>query len=323
MQEAAMPTRRALAHAALAAALLAACDDRGITDPDPVSRIAEPGAGPRFSGAVAPDAAPRLYANGDHWLGWAPRRAFTTAERVSADSIKAYLRIGDGEWALYNGLYDGAVDDSLKAWAQDTRLNLNPNFVAALLVIESGMNPHTYEPGGFTYGYAQMGPSSDQGLIEHINEHGNAFLWMKPQVHPAYASTNGYSRSPATPTDSAGLAQWYFSNPLKTTRAMVYHLKQIENLWKGTHKVTWGNGNHSWWRDSASRSAAYPADTSYAALAARIYGRAPNESEMFDLVAASYNRGYPWVEKQLIQYGSGWAQRLRTTQSSFRTPPWP
>jgi hypothetical protein len=97
MQEANMPTRRALVHAALAAALLAACEDRGITDPDPASRLAEPGAGPRFSGSVAPDPVPRLYANGDHWLGWAPRRAFTTAERVNADSIKAYLRIDDDE----------------------------------------------------------------------------------------------------------------------------------------------------------------------------------------------------------------------------------
>lgn len=318
-----MPIRRSLAHAVLAAALLAACDDRGITDPNSTPRVADPGGGPRFSGGVAPDPVAKLYANGDHWLGWAPRRAFTTAERVNADSISAYLRIDDDEWPMYNAFYDGAVDDSLKTWAQDTRLNLNPNFVAALLVIESGFNPHTYEPGGFTYGYAQMGPTSDEGLIEHIEEHGNAFLWMKPQVHPAYATTNGYSRSPAVPDDSADLAQWYFSNPLKTTRAMVYHLKHIENLWKGTHKVTWGNGNHAWWRDSGSRSAAYPADTSYAALAARIYGRAPNESEMFDLVAASYNRGYPWVEKQLIQYGATWAQRLRTmaTTGPCLSPP--
>lgn len=317
-----MPTRRTLAHAALAAALLAACDDRGITDPDPVSRIAEPAAGPRFSGSVAPDPVPRLYANGDYWLGWAPRRAFTTAERVSADSIKAYLRIDDDEWAMYNAFYDGPVEDSLKAWAQDPRLNLNPNFVAALLVIESGLNPHTYEPGGFTYGYAQMGPSSDGGLLQHIRAH-TAFEWMKPQVDSSHAGTNGYSRSPASPSDSADLAQWYFSDPLKTTRALVYHLKQLENLWKGTHKVWWGNGNHSWWRETSSRNAAYPADTSYAELAARIYGRAPNEGELLDLVAASYNRGYPWVEKQLIQYGAGWAQRLRTlaTTGPCLSPP--
>ena len=317
-----MPTRRALAHAVLAAALLAACDDRGITDPQIAAASIEPGAGPRFSGSVAPDPVPRLYANGDYWLGWAPRRAFTTAERVSADSIKAYLRIDDDEWAMYNAFYDGPVEDSLRAWAQDPRLNLNPNFVAALLVIESGLNPHTYEPGGFTYGYAQMGPSYDGGLLQHIKEH-TAFEWMKPQVDTSYASTNGYSRSPASPSDSADLAQWYFSDPLKTTRAMVYHLKQLENLWKGTHKVWWGNGNHSWWRTPDSRAAAYPADTSFAALAVRIYGRAPNEGELLDLVAASYNRGYPWVEKQLIQYGSTWAQRLRTlaTTGPCLSPP--
>ncbi len=318
-----MPTQRALVHVALAAALLAACDDRGITDPEPAHRLAQPGGGGlRFSGGVAPDPVPRLYANGDHWLGYAPRRAFTTAERVNADSIKAYLRIGDGEWAQYNAFWDGAVDDSLKAWAQDSRLNLNPNFVAALLVIESGFNPHTYEAGGFTYGYAQMGPSSDGGLVEHIDQHAG-FQWMKPQVHPAYAATNGYSRLPAAPDDSADLAQWYFSDPLKTTRAMVYHLKHLENVWKGTHKVPWGNGNHSWWRDGASRAAAYPADTSYAELAARIYGRAPNDAEMFDLVAASYNRGYPWVEKMLIQHGTGWRQYLTTlaTTGPCLTPP--
>lgn len=320
-----MPTRRALSQAAvLAAALLAACADRGITDPEPesIARLAEPATGPRFSGGVAADPVARFYANGEHWLGWAPRRAFTTAEWVSADSIKAYLRIGDDAWERYNWFYNDVVDDSLVAWAQDSRLNLNPNFVAALIVIESGFNRHTFEAGGFTYGYAQMGPTSDNGLIQHIDNHAG-FQWMKPQVHPAYASTNGYSRSPASPADSAQLSQWYFSDPLKTTRAMVYHLKQLENLWTGVHKVPWGNGTHSWWRDAASRAAAYPADTSYAELAQRIYGRAPNQGELFDLVAASYNRGYPWVEKMLIQHGTNWSQYLRTLNRTgpCLTPP--
>jgi hypothetical protein len=317
-----MSIRRPFIHVAVAAVLLAACDDRGITDPESAIRIAEPGGGPRFSGSVAPDPVPRLYANGDHWLGWAPRRAFTTAEWVSADSVKAYLRIGDDAWQRYNAFYDGVVDDSLVAWAQDSRLNLNPNFVAALLVIESGFNPHTFEAGGFTYGYAQMGPTSDNDMIQQIDNHAG-FQWMKPQVHPDYAATNGYARSPAQPADSAQLSQWYLADPLKATRAMVYVLKQLENLWTGVHKVPWGNGNHSWWRTSSSRAAAYPADTSYAELARRIYGRAPNEGELLDLVAASYNRGYPWVEQMLITHGTGWSQYLRTLNRTgpCLTPP--
>ncbi|HEY0024404.1 MAG TPA: carbohydrate binding domain-containing protein [Longimicrobium sp.] len=300
--------RRSLLPLALAAAILSACTDEGIVDP--VATAVEPGAGPRFSGAVAPDPQPRLYSNGNKSLGWAYRRSFTTASRVSTDSLNAYLMFDDDEWPMYNAFYEGAVDDSIKAWAADTRLNVNPSFVAALLVMESGLNPHTFEGGGVTYGYAQMGPTSDGALIQHIDEHPD-FAWMKPQVHPAYAATNGYSRSPANPTDSVALSQWYFSDPLKTTRAMVYHLKQIENVWKGTHKVTWGNGRHSWWRPSDSRLAFSPKDTSYAALAVTVFGRAPTETEMFDLVAVSYNRGYPWVEKQLIKYGANWANQLK------------
>ncbi|CAA9307710.1 MAG: hypothetical protein AVDCRST_MAG89-912, partial [uncultured Gemmatimonadetes bacterium] len=201
--------RRILLPLALGAALLSACtDDAGPLEPG-ASSIA-PGTGPRFSGSVAPDPQARLYANGNHWLGWAPRRAFTTAERV-ADTIAAYHRIPDSNWPLYNQFYDGAVDDSLSAWAQDSRLNLNPNFVAALLVIESGFDPHTYEGGGKTYGYAQMGPSSDEGLIEHIDHH-DAFKWMKPQVHPAFSATNGYKRYPNLEFNEQNLSQWYFSD---------------------------------------------------------------------------------------------------------------
>jgi hypothetical protein len=300
--------RRSLLPLALAAAILSACTDEGIVDP--AATAVEPGAGPRFSGGVAPEPQPRLYANGRTQLGWAYRRSFTTATRISTDSISAYHRLSDAEWSIYNSFYNGVVDDSIKAWAGDSRLNLNPSFVAALLVIESGLKPHVYEAGGRTYGYAQMGPVSDNALIQHIDEHPD-FAWMKPQVHPAYAATNGYSRAPANPTDSAQLSQWYFSDPLKATRAMVYHLKHLENVWKGTHKVTWGNGRHSWWRPDSSRIAFSAKDTSYAALAVTVYGRAPTDTEMFELVAASYNRGYPWVEKQLIKYGANWVNQLR------------
>lgn len=299
--------RHTLLPLALAAALLSACTDDGPLEPGGVT--AEPGTGPRFSGSPASAPPARLYANGNHWLGWAPRRAFTTAERAGPDSIDAYHRIGDGDWQLYNAFYDGVVDDSLVAWAQDSRLNLNPNFVAALLVIESGFDPTTFEPGGFTYGYAQMGPSSDNGLIQHIDHHTD-FQWMKPQVHPAHSATNGYSRSPSSPTTEADLANWYFSDPLKTTRAMVYHLKQLENLWKGTHKVSW-DSTRSWWRDDASRARGYPNAISYAELARTVYGREPTESEMFDLVAASFNRGYPWVDTMLVDYGAAWADSLK------------
>ncbi len=299
--------RRILLPLALGAALLSACtDDAGPLEPGPAA-IA-PGTGPRFSGSVAPNPQARLYANGDYWLGWAPRRAFTTAER-SGDSIVAYHRIEDADWAQYNAFYDGVVDDSLVAWAQDSRLNLNPNFVAALLAIESGFDPATFEPGGFTYGYAQMGPRSDNGLIQHIIHH-TEFEWMKPQVHPDFAQTNGYSRSPSSPTTQAHLANWYLADPLKTTRAMVYHLKQLENLWKGTYKVSW-DSTRSWWRDPASKAYGRSNAVSYAELATAVYGRPPTESEMFDLVAASFNRGYPWVDTMLVEYGAGWADSLK------------
>lgn len=302
---------RTLTPLALAAALaLSACDDLNLVDPS----VRAPTDAPRFSaGIVEPDPVPRLYANGEHWLGWAPRRSFTTINPAVGypDSVDAYHLIGDSEWAMYNAFYDGAVDDSLKTWAQDSRLNLNPNFVASILAIESGFDPDVYEPGGSTYGYAQMGPSADGGLIEHINHH-TAFAWMKPQVHPDYSSTNGYARYPNEPYDSAGLSRWYFSDPLKTTRALVYHLKHLENIWLGTHKVSW-DPNRAWWRDTASINAypAFAADTSYAELYVRVYGRGPTPDELLDLVAASYNRGYPWVEKMLIQYGTGWTQQLK------------
>ncbi|HEU0013784.1 MAG TPA: hypothetical protein VFQ45_08875, partial [Longimicrobium sp.] len=297
-----------------AAAALAACDDPTGSD----AAASAPGitapTGPRFSGGVAPDPVPRFYAGSDYWLGWVYRRAFTTIDPVSADSVNAFLRIADSKASFWNAFYDGAVDDSLKTWAQDARLNLSPNLVAAILVVESGMQPHVWEPGGQTYGYAQMGPSSDGGLIQHINHH-TGFTWMKRGVHPDSIAVNGYSRSPSSPIDSTTLSQWYLADPMKTTRALVYHLRQIENIWTGVHKVSW-DSRRAWWRDMTSINdpahAAFKADTSYAELAARVYGRTPNAGELLDLVAASYNRGYPWVEKQLILYGTGWTAQLKS-----------
>ncbi|HEX8320420.1 carbohydrate binding domain-containing protein [Longimicrobium sp.] len=296
--------RRILLPLALGAALLSACtDDAGPLEPG--SAPIAPGTGPRFSGSVATDPQARLYANGDYWLGWAPRRAFTTLNPLNNDSV--YLRIADSKWPLYNAFYDGAVDDSLQAWAQDSRLNLNPNFVAAILAIESGFDPHVYEGGVGTYGYAQMGPDSDDELLQQIRYH-SAFTWMHSQV-----DSTVYVRGNMGNKDSVSLSGSYLADPMKTTRALVYHLKQLENIWLGTHKV---NGStRSWLRDDRhiALKAEFSGYLSYAELAAHVYGRPPNATELFDIIAASFNRGYPWVDSMMVMHGSGWVEHVRNS----------
>lgn len=182
----------------------------------------------------------------------------------------------------------------LERWGRDPRLGINPAFVAALLAKESGFDPRAVSPRA-ALGYAQLtfAADSDARIITRADSLSG---WMCREVR-------GWPRDPrfhAAPADPAavrslvssgalGPRNEYLLDPRKSARAAVLWLRLLE--------VTWTeDGWPGMYGDSARL---------------RLNGGAPlTDSQLLDLVAASYNAGYPDIWALVSRHGPAWKDHL-------------
>jgi Transglycosylase SLT domain len=181
----------------------------------------------------------------------------------------------------------------LERWSRDRRLAINPAYVTALMLKESGGDSLAVS-GAAALGLAQLTASADSDMRLMVTEYH--FQWMAPEV-------NRWPRSPAVRAPSASAAQIdsllargavsarseYLFDPETSARAAVFWIRLLENKW-----------TTDFWPGGYGPS-----------VRARINGGKPlTQHEMFDLVTVSYNRGYIEVKALVDKYGADWVAHL-------------
>lgn len=226
--------------------------------------------------------APHIRAIPGARLGVAPRSEVRNANgsvRVVNDSAYAIF------WRYVRAAAPG--------WADDARIGLNPNFVAALLLKESGADSLAVSPAP-ALGYAQLTATADADLRTMVT--APAFAWMRPEV-------DAWPRSPVVHTAGVTKATIdsllrsghlsarteYLFDPTHSLRAAAFWLRLLENKWTSDE---WPGGDGTFARRA-------------------INGGAPlTEEQLFDLVTVSYNRGYVGVHELVARHGRAWTAHL-------------
>ncbi|HEU4560708.1 MAG TPA: transglycosylase SLT domain-containing protein [Longimicrobium sp.] len=235
---------------------------------------------------------PRFRASAELELADPGADAFRNAE---PDSSYRLVRAGTNrvDTAAYRA-FRRQVAPLLERWGRDPRLAINPAFVAALLAKESGFDPRAVSPRA-ALGYAQLtfAADSDARIITRADSLSG---WMCREVR-------GWPRDPrfhAAPADPAavralvasgelGPRNEYLLDARKSARAAVLWLRLLE--------VTWTeDGWPGMYGDSARL---------------KLNGGAPlTDSQLLDLVAASYNWGYPDIWTLVSRHGPAWKEHL-------------
>ena len=181
----------------------------------------------------------------------------------------------------------------LKQWSGDPRLNVNPNFVAAILTKESGFDSLavSWAPAN---GLPQMTYWADADLREMTQ--GTAFSWMQSEVASWPRHPLVHSPSATRDVTLALLRQGSVSAetedlfaPAQAVRGALFWLRLLENKWT-TDSWPGGYGSNA---------------------RAKLNGGGPlSEDQLLDLVTVSYNRGYDWVYQLVDEYGAQWTTVL-------------
>jgi hypothetical protein len=239
-------------------------------------------AGCTTAGRAPVPVAPHLRAISGARLGIPPRTDVRNANgsvRVADDSAYAVF------WRY--------VQAAAPSWASDPRIGLDPNYVAALLLKESGADSIAVSPAP-ALGYAQLTASADADLRAMVT--APSFAWMRAEV-------DAWPRSPAVHTAGATKAaidsllragrltsrDEYLFDPTRSLRAAAFWLRLLENKWTSD---VWPGGYGTFARQA-------------------INGGAPlTEEQLFDLVTVSYNRGYVGVHDLVARHGSAWTAHL-------------
>jgi hypothetical protein len=181
----------------------------------------------------------------------------------------------------------------LERWARDSRLAINPAYVTALVLKESGGDSLAVS-GAPALGIAQLTASADSDMRLMVTEYH--FQWMAPEV-------NGWPRASAARAPSVNAAMIdsllvrgtltsrneYLFDPVLSARAAVFWIRLLENKWTS-----------DFWPGGYGPSARE-----------RLNGGKPlTQHEMFDLVTVSYNRGYIEVKALVDKYGTDWVAHL-------------
>jgi len=182
----------------------------------------------------------------------------------------------------------------LERWGRDPRLGLNPAFVAALLAKESGFDPRAVSSQA-ALGYAQLTFAADSDL--RVTARADSLSgWMCREVRgwprdPAFHAGPSAAEEVRARVAAGALnpSTEYLLDPREAARAAVLWLRLLEVAWT---EREWPGA----YGDSART---------------RLNGGAPlTESQLLDLVAASYNHGYPEVWVLVRAHGPAWKEHL-------------
>jgi hypothetical protein len=225
-------------------------------------------------GLALADPGPSAFRNADPEA--TPRLVRAGSSRVDTAAYRAFRR---------------RVAPLLEGWGRDRRLGINPAFVAALLAKESGFDPRAVSTQA-ALGYAQLTFAADSDL-RIITRADSLSGWMCPEVR-SWPRDPRFHAAPATEAAVRALVSSgelrpeteYLLDPRAAARAAVLWLRLLE--------VTWTERE---WPGTYGDS-----------VRARLNGL--TEDQLFDLVTASYNLGYPEVWALVREHGPAWKDHL-------------
>jgi hypothetical protein len=181
----------------------------------------------------------------------------------------------------------------LEQWSRDGRLAIDPAYVTALLLKESGGDSLAVSNAP-AFGLAQLTATADSDMRLMVTEYH--FQWMALEV-------NGWARNATVHSPFASMSSVdsllargavtsrneYLFDPETSARAAVFWIRLLENKW-----------TTDFWPGGYGPSARQ-----------RLNGGKPlTQHQMFDLVTVSYNRGYIEVKALVDKYGDGWVSHL-------------
>lgn len=185
------------------------------------------------------------------------------------------------------------VVPQLERWSRDARLAIDPAYVTALMLKESGGDSLAVS-GAPALGLAQLTSTADSDMRLMVTEYH--FQWMAPEVNrwPRYAPV--HASTATAPIIDALLARGvvsshneYLFDPGTSARAAVFWIRLLENKWTTDF---WPGGYGTSVRNRLNG------------------GKALTQRQMFDLVTVSYNRGYIEVKALVDRYGVSWTSHL-------------
>jgi hypothetical protein len=181
----------------------------------------------------------------------------------------------------------------LERWARDPRLAIDPAYVTALILKESGGDSLAVS-GAPAIGLAQLTASADSDTRLMVTEYH--FQWMAPEVNawPRAAAVRAPAAS-ASSIDSllahgaVNARDEFLFDPVTSARAAEFWIRLLQNKWTTDF---WPGGYGP-------------------AVRLRLNGGKPlTQRQMFDLVTVSYNRGYIEVKALVDRYGPDWTAHL-------------
>jgi hypothetical protein len=181
----------------------------------------------------------------------------------------------------------------LERWSRDPRLAIDPAYVTALMLKESGGDSLAVSSAP-ALGLAQLTISADSDMRLMVTEYH--FQWMAPEVNrwprnPLVHSTAATAQRIDSLLASRAVSarNEYLFDPGTSARAAVFWIRLLENKWTTDY---WPGGYGP-------------------SVRARLNGGKPlTRDQMFDLVTVSYNRGYIEVKALVDKYGPGWTAHL-------------
>jgi len=181
----------------------------------------------------------------------------------------------------------------VEKWSRDGRLAIDPAYVTALMLKESGGDSLAVSNAP-AFGLAQLTATADSDMRLMVTEYH--FQWMAPEMNGWARNATVHSPSASTSSVDSLLARGavtsrneYLFDPETSARAAVFWIRLLENKW-----------TTDFWPGGYGPSARQ-----------RLNGGKPlTQHQMFDLVTVSYNRGYIEVKALVDKYGDGWVSHL-------------
>jgi hypothetical protein len=190
---------------------------------------------------------------------------------------------------------------SLSAWSADSRLRVNPNFVAALMAKESGFDPRATSEVPAN-GIAQLTHVADADLLI-ISRDAPGYHWMYDEVRKWPRSVAVHDAAATKSRTDDLLARGvlapsteYLFDPRLSQRAALFWLRLLGHVWT---EDAWPGVYGSMARDKLAG------------------GRPLGDADLLALVTVSYNQGHPYVADLVQRYGRDWPRHLNAESADY------